>query len=88
MCLFLFSCPLTHDCVSLVFEINFYNHCNVTSVTYKGWVSGGVVGVEGWWGWWGWVGKLKAGPACLDVLITCQKEPDNTEDQSIYSGST
>ena len=42
----------------LVFEIVFYNHCNIMGVTYKGWVSGRgwVVGKQ--------VGKPKAGPPC------------------------
>ena len=42
----------------LVFEIVFYNHCNVTGVAYKevdGWEGGG----EG-----GWVGKSKVGLPC------------------------
>ena len=54
----------------LVFEIVFYNHCNITDGTYKGmggWEGAGDGGggwVGGGGGWWGWVGKPKVSPPC------------------------
>ena len=58
---FKLSCTVANSAVHyslLVFEIVFYNPCNITDGTYNG-----VDGQEGGGGG-EWVGKLKVGPPC------------------------
>ena len=62
----------------LVFEIAFYNPCNITDGTYKE-----VGGWEGW-EWWGWGagGNLKAGPPCH--YATDSGAVPSTDDRNVH----